>query len=639
MRGLQVAQFGIFLLILGYSVILFALALFGIWTLSYLVTDSDTLKNLSDKLAMWGAPSLLLGIVVVGLGKTLCVGAPEEGARKLIVISLLADFLVIVARMAAASNSLDLIVALIASGILSIVSFVCFCQFLTRMGDNVGEPRVGQYAALMYAGVGGSSLVWGVAFFNFHLAVILALTIFALTVILYQYTCFTLFRALPIYIEEVKAGITDPTESGEARRDAERKERVRGTGGGGGGNQTKPPEEPKGTPPDGHLLYRVPKGLEPLHLAVKEGDRHKVELRLSMGDDPRSPVRHKLSPLHLAASVGVMDVADALLKAGAPIDDVCEMGLTPLFFAVQTGNTNVAGFLIDRGANVFHKNEQGYTPLHWACCAAHPNFIGPVRVKMVNFLISQGGDCSAVTNEGKTPRDLALENQLEESIGALDRHMGIAPKPMGGGSDDKMEVGEVVPSAFPPFVGTGLCVLPKDLTPLHAAVKEGDPEKVELQLQQGAKLEDRVAGGIAPLHITAITGVMSVTEMLLRYGAPVDQTLDHNLTSMYLAVYINNYNMVGYLVSRGAQVNHQDSMGRTPLHWAAAVPSERLEGQNRVKMVQLLLNSGASPKIADHNGQIPEELAKLAEFDDVVNLFVDDDDSGPRKSDDDGYYT
>lgn len=634
MRGLQIAQFGVFLLILGYSVLLFSFVLIAIWALSNLLTDSEFLADLSLKLAMWGVPSILLGTAVVGLGKILCAGAPEEGARKLIVISLVADLMIFVVRFTVN----DFLVRAIIAGILSLISFVCFCQFLTRMGDNVGEPRVGQYAALMYAGLGGSSFVWFFAFFNFYAALLLALGILALTILLYQYTCYTLFRALPIYIAEVKAGITDPTESGETRRELERKERLHGPSGG-GGNQSKPPEEPRGTPPDGHLLYRVPKGLEPLHLAVKEGDRYKVELRLAQGDDPRKPVKHKLSPLHLAASVGVMDVADALLKAGAPIDDVCEMGLTPLYFSVQTGNTNIAGFLLDRGANIFHKNEQGYTPLHWACSAPHPNFIGPVRVKMVTFLISKGADYNAVTNQGKTPRDLALENQLEETIGVLDRHMGIAPKPTGIVVDKVEKPEQVVPAAFPPFLGLDLCVLPKDLTALHAAVKEGDPEKVQAQLHGGARIEDRVAGGIAPIHITAITGVMSVTETLLRYGAPVDQPFDHNLTSVFLAVYLNNYNMVGYLISKGAKANHQDALGRTPLHWAAAAPSERLEGQNRIKMVQLLLDNGADPKIADNNGQTPQDLARAAELDDVVKLFVDEEDSSSSKGDDDGYYT
>lgn len=638
MRGLQVAQFGIFLLILGYSVMLFSFVLFAIAALSAMLTSNAFLFNLALKFTAWGLPSLFMGVGIVGLGKILCAGAPEEGARKLIVISLVADIVVIglkVGRLFAGNFIVMSIVAMI----LSWVSFGTFCQFLKRMGDNVGEPRVGQYAMLMYVGLGGGSLVLLVMIANFNLGVLLALTVFSLTIMLYQYTAFTLFRALPIYIEEVKAGITDPTESGEARKEAERKERMRGPGGGGGGNQSKPPEEPKGTPPDGHLLYRVPKGLEPLHLAVKEGDRYKVELRLSQGDDPRTPIRHKLSPLHLAASVGVMDVADALIRAGAPIDDVCEMGLTPLFFAVQTGNENIAGFFIERGANVFHKNEQGYTPLHWACCAPHPNFVGPVRVKMVTFLVSKGADVNAQTNDGKTPRDLALENQLEETVSALDRLMGNAPKPMGAVSVDKADDSSVVvPTAFPPFKGIEYMVIPKDLPPLHAAVKEGDPEKVEVQLQGGASLNDRIAGGISPLHITAITGVMSVTEMLLRYGAPVDQTFDHNLTSIFPAVVINNYNMVGYLVSRGANVNHQDEMGRTPLHWAAAAPSERLEGQNRVKIVQMLMASGAKKKVPDANGQTAEDLARLSEFDDVVNLFADDDDDDGG-GDDEGYYT
>lgn len=621
MHPIQIAFFGLFLLLLEMSILVFADTVMIVGVLSWMFSDDMVF---GFKMFAWGGVSLLLALVIGFIGKLLCFACPEEGARKLIVLAVVCEVTAGIMRWLFVTGQLDFpFITFVIAGI-GYSSYIFFLQFLTRMGDNVGEPKVGRFVAIIYGLFGFGFILLLVIIFSPKTGLLLLGLEILVNLALYTYTIYTLFRAMPLYIEEVKAGITDPTESGEDRKEAERKERMHGPGGG-GPSQSKPPEEPKGTPPEGHKLYRIPKGLEPLHMAAKEGDRYKVELRLAQGDDPNATVRHGLTALHIAASVGVMDVADCLLGAGVPIDVTCERGITPVYFAIQTGNPNIVGYFLNKGANLFHKNEDGNTPLHWACSAPHPNYIGPVRKKMVNLLISQGADLGATNNEGKTPRDMAMENQLEETIAEIDRHLHVAPKPVTSipsvKSEEDDEPVEERSYNFEPFRGVHLGTLPSNLTPMHQAVKDGEPEKVQTQIARGGTVHDVMAGGMKPIHITGVTGVMSVTELLLKYGVPIDDTCDHHLTAMFFAVLLNNYNMVGYLVSRGANINHQDEIGRTPLHWAAGVETDRLVGQNRTKLVKFMLQNGADPAIRDNGGLTALDLALGMDHEEIVKLL------------------
>lgn len=198
--------------------------------------------------------------------------------------------------------------------------------------------------------------------------------------------------------------------------------------------------------------------------------------------------------------------------------------------------------------------------------------------------------------------------------------------------------------SYKPFLGTELAVIPSKLPELHSAVKDGDPEKVYRQLVGGVSIKEPIAGGITPIHITAVTGVMSVTELLLKNGASVVDQCDHKLTPLFLAILVNNQAMVGYLLSRRADINHQDEMGRTPLHWAAAAPHDKLEGGNRVRMVKFLLEQGANRDIVDNDGAKPIDLAKAAVYDDVMAALEPPASSAPSgaaptsRGGDDEYY-
>lgn len=188
---------------------------------------------------------------------------------------------------------------------------------------------------------------------------------------------------------------------------------------------------------------------------------------------------------------------------------------------------------------------------------------------------------------------------------------GATPPPV---ALDVPETPIAAPTVAAVFAAGHQTKIPGSLPPLHAAVKEGDADKVMTELAGESNINDKIEGGLAPIHITALAGVMSVTDLLVKQGADVNEPTEFQVTPLFLAVCTHNLSMAGYLLSRGAKVNFQDGEGRTPLHWAAAVPQDKLEGQNRVRAVTFLLENGADPTIQDNDGKTALELAQLPEI-------------------------
>lgn len=651
MKGLQTAQLGIFLLLLAMGVYLFGVATIFVGFGGLLAGGAEAAW--AAKAVHFGAVTFVIGAAVGVIGKVLCVGIPEEQCRTLVIASLVMDginafikYLVssgkIISMIGGASSAIMLAIGIpLTLFVCFILSYVFFLMFLARLGDTIGQERVAPLVSWLWWGFGAMFLLSLGVFFaplgsGLATCVVAIITLYAYTKVLW-----ILHRGMPLYVEEVRLGLTDPTESGEARRQAEARAKRDKESNRSGPSQAKPQEEPTGEPPVGHLLYRIPKALPPLHMAVKEGDKFKVETQITMGGNPTEAIKHDLTPLHIAASVGVMEVADTLLKAGADINAVCEQGLSPIFMAVQTANHNMVGFMIQRGANIHHRNFQDYTPLHWACCAPYHGLIGPSRVKMVDILAKGGADFSATTADGKTPKDLALENELNELVGYIDRHLGTAPaRPVTYDDSSDIQVTDVQAAPAGGVWGSYLVEYPKDISPLAAAVKEGDPGKVQIQIVAGGDINETFGPGLSLMHISALTGVMGVTDLLLKHGMAVDIEAEGGVTPLYLAIHVDNYAMAGFLMSRGANPNHKDKEGLTPLHWACGALHEKLEGQNRRKLVQMLIAQGADEKAKDNEGRTPLDHAVIGEHEAVIAIMAkaEEDESEKESKPEDEYY-
>ncbi|MDN5247548.1 MAG: ankyrin repeat domain-containing protein [Wolbachia endosymbiont of Tyrophagus putrescentiae] len=83
-------------------------------------------------------------------------------------------------------------------------------------------------------------------------------------------------------------------------------------------------------------------------------------------------------------------------------EDNIKLKRTLLHLAAANGCTKIVDALLARGAKVDLVDKDRWTPLHWAAEKGH--------TETVNALLAKGADPLLKNNDGKTARDLALQN-------------------------------------------------------------------------------------------------------------------------------------------------------------------------------------------------------------------------------------
>ena len=153
-------------------------------------------------------------------------------------------------------------------------------------------------------------------------------------------------------------------------------------------------------------------GLTPLHCAAIEGHKEVVELLLANKADVNALSNDGTTPLQWALQKGHQDVAE-LLRHHSDLETVNALlkgnpdflfskdkdGETPLHSAAMRGYIDVAELLLAKTNAVNVLDASGKTPLIIA--AEYGEY------EMVDFLVKNGADKSAKSNEGKTALDYA----------------------------------------------------------------------------------------------------------------------------------------------------------------------------------------------------------------------------------------
>lgn len=137
-------------------------------------------------------------------------------------------------------------------------------------------------------------------------------------------------------------------------------------------------------------------------------------------------------------------------------------------------------------------------------------------------------------------------------------------------------------------------------TALHFAAVDNNVEMVRCLVEQGGALIDVVTSdGNTPLCTSIAYDHDNVALLLLELGANPHRANGSHNTPLHSACLNGNAGLARILLGMGADIHARTgNIGNTPLHCSV----------RHIKVVQLLLEFGASPNIANNSGQSPLHL-------------------------------
>ncbi len=339
-------------------------------------------------------------------------------------------------------------------------------------------------------------------------------------------------------------------------------------------------------------------GNTPLHLAVSLSHPEMVRALLNGGASVDQANDAGETPLHLAVrskhySASQYQILNDLVQNKAQLDARDIKGFTPLNLVIQEGNAFVVDFLLRQGAKV-REEIFGSSALEVACIQAKSgNRMHELIVQYIiedklrnnsAFTTLEGVYLTAVLSEdGATiccSQDFAKFHS-EKMLQSRKYRKGFSFH------QNRMQLREekgvlklnrsMEAVVVPDEISKGLTSKTLELTEL---IKSGDFKIDELfhQILNPQKRKKEVLNS-------------QLTKQLIFGSSPL------GIRALHIAAVTGNVDAVSFLAASGADVDAQDQIGMTPLHFAA------LYRQNGI--LRKLLELGAKPNITNQFGDTP----------------------------------
>ena len=154
-------------------------------------------------------------------------------------------------------------------------------------------------------------------------------------------------------------------------------------------------------------------------------------------------------------------------------------------------------------------------------------------------------------------------------------------------------------------------------TVLAWAAGHGDEDAVKALLACGADPNHRDTNGMTPLHMSTYANTPECLRLLLNAKADVHVEDYEGEIALFEAVRVKDETaFLELLLAHGADIEHSNNFGWTPLHYAA--------NKNHPKQVSLLLGKGANINASMPNGYTAFHLAITYHSSAVLTILLDD---------------
>ncbi|GJN70929.1 hypothetical protein PLICBS_004989 [Purpureocillium lilacinum] len=244
-----------------------------------------------------------------------------------------------------------------------------------------------------------------------------------------------------------------------------------------------------------------------------------------------------ISALHAAASSHRVAIVRLLLDRGAEVNSVAQHYLhgTPLHIATEENNAYMVSFLLGRRADPTIKNASGQTALH---TAAKRNYHS-----IMQLLLGHGASLGLVDNDDRTALDLAIASGAGDCVKVLLRHGALERGQSQGAFFDALDRGRfrVAEAIFQHFPGIQFDRVDEQGNGLYALIVA-------------------VTG-----DTTGMYALRSLLGTLLKKGAEIDAEDTYGRTALHHACMLRRGVPATFLVRKGADLMTPDRDGKTPL--------------------------------------------------------------------------
>ncbi|KJV81784.1 ankyrin repeat family protein [Rickettsia hoogstraalii str. RCCE3] len=271
------------------------------------------------------------------------------------------------------------------------------------------------------------------------------------------------------------------------------------------------------------------------------------------------------TPLHLAIKVKDLETVKFLVQAGGKIAPN-KGNWSAIHVGIKVGNLEIVEYLYEN-TEFGRYDEYGWSLLHWAAASGN--------TQIVQFFLDKDHNPNVITDNHKTPLELAVESKNISSVKAL-----ISK---GAKFDIKSELGYKI---FELAIDSEDMKLIKYLVN-HTLVGKNTGQQT--LLEKVAQIYDKNIN------------ISKLVKVLIKDNAGFDKALGQKL--LQKAIYADDLELVETLYSRGADAQYKDQLGRSGLHHA-------IKANCGEELIQFLIEHTTDINYRDKSGLNPLGLAK-----------------------------